>query len=67
MVNEIKGILHQTDALSDLIRYAGHAEPSETFDEELVSRFLDRATIRTRSEIVFHLKCGLSLTERIGN
>ena len=66
LVNEIKGILHQTDALSDLIQYAGHAEPSETFDEELVSRFLDRATIRTRSEIVFHLKCGLSLTERIG-
>ena len=67
LLNEIKGILHQTDALSDLIQYAGHAEPSETFDEELVSRFLDRATIRTRSEIVFHLKCGLSLTERIGN
>jgi hypothetical protein len=24
-------------------------------------------TIRTRTEIVFHLKCGLNLTERIGD
>ena len=66
LLGEIKGILHQTDALSDLIQYAGHAKPTEAFDGELVGRFLDKVTVRTRSEVVFHLKCGLSLTERIG-
>ena len=65
LVSEITENLHQTDALSDLIQYAGHAEPSEMFDGELVGRFLDHAVICTRTEIVFHLKCGLNLTERI--
>ena len=66
LVGEIKGILHQTDELRELIQYAGHAKTSGTFDGELVGRFLDKVTVRTRSEVVFHLKCGLSLTERIG-
>ena len=66
LVGEIKGVLHKTDALSDLIHYAVHAKASGTFDGELVGRFLDKVTVRTRSEVVFHLKCGLSLTERIG-
>ena len=66
LVKEISGNIHRTDALSDLIRYAGHAKPSTSFDGALVERFLDHAVLRTRNEIVFHLKCGLSLTERIG-
>jgi len=66
LVKAISGSFQMTDSLSDLIQYAGHAEPSESFDGELVGRFLDHATIPTRSEVVFHLKCGLSLTERIG-
>lgn len=66
LVGEIKGILHQTDALRELIQYAGHAEASGTFDGGLVGRFVDKVTVRTRNEVVFHLKCGISLTERIG-
>jgi hypothetical protein len=66
LVKEISGNLHKTDALGDLIQYVGHAQPSTSFDGALVERFLDHAVLQTRDEIVFHLKCGLRLTERIG-
>jgi hypothetical protein len=66
LVKEISGNLHKTDALGYLIQYVGHAQPSTSFDGALVERFLDHAVLQTRDEIVFHLKCGLRLTERIG-
>lgn len=66
LTKEVSGSFQKTDALGDLIRFVSHAQPSTVFDGDLVERFLDKATIRTRSEIVFHLKCGLNLTERIG-
>jgi|GEM_PF-634111 hypothetical protein len=66
LTKEVSGNFQRTDALGDLIRFVSHAQPSTSFDGDLVERFLDKATIRTRSEIVFHLKCGLNLTERIG-
>ena len=66
LVKTVSGSMHQADLLNDLIRYAGHAQPSTEFNSDLVGRFLDHVTIRTRNEIIFHLKCGLNLTERIG-
>ena len=66
VVKEISGSLRQTDALYDLIHFAGHAQPSPDFDGALVERFLDYATLQSREEVTFHLKCGLSLTERMG-
>ena len=62
---EVTGNLHKMDELDDLIRYAAHAQPAPDFNGELVFRFLDHATLRSRDEITFHLKCGLSLTERL--
>ena len=66
LVKDVTGSLHQADSLNDLIHYAGRSEPSTNFDGALFEQFIDRVTIRTRTEIVFHLKCGLNLTERIG-
>ena len=67
LVKEISGSYHKTDALGDLIRFAGHAEPCESFDGTLVGRFLDHAEVISRNEVIFHLKCGLRLKERIGD
>ena len=36
------------------------------FDPDLFERFVDHITVCSREEIIFHLKCGLSLRERIG-
>ncbi|MBQ9267983.1 MAG: hypothetical protein IJ206_00545 [Oscillospiraceae bacterium] len=66
LVKDVTGSLHQADSLNDLIRYVGHAKPSVDYEGDLFERFIDHVTIRTRTEIVFHLKCGLNLTERIG-
>ena len=61
----IVGGIQKTEALTELIRFVGHAEPSTDFNGELVERFLETATVSSRDEVVFHLKCGLNLTERI--
>lgn len=62
---EVTGKLHKMDELDDLIRHAAHAQPAPDFNGDLVFRFLDYATLQSRAEITFHLKCGLSLTERL--
>lgn len=66
LVTDVNGSIHQADSMGDLLRYAGHAQMRPDFDGDLFDRFVDHVTIRTRTEIVFHLKCGLNLTERIG-
>ena len=63
---DASGSIHQADSLNDLIRYVAHAQPSTDFDGALFERFIDHVTIRTRTEVLFHLKCGLHLTERVG-
>lgn len=65
LVKEVTGCMKMTEALNDLIHYVNHAQPSPDFDGELVERFLDHGTVQSREEITFHLKCGLSLTERM--
>ena len=66
LVKDVSGSIHQADSLNDLIRYVAHAQPGTEFNGDLFERFVNQVTIRTRTEIVFHLKCGLNLTERIG-
>ena len=53
-------------ALEDLMHFTGHSEMLTEFDGELVGRFVDRITVYSQTEVTFHLKCGLSLRERIG-
>ena len=65
LMGVIVGGIQKTEALTELIRFVGHAEPSTDFNGELVERFLETATVSSREEVIFHLKCGLSLTERI--
>ena len=36
------------------------------FDAELFDKFVDHITVASREKLVFSLKCGLSLEERIG-
>ena len=65
LTNEVTGSYQKADALSELTEYAKHALPSVSFDGDLVRRFLENATVVSRTEIIFHMKCGLNLTERI--
>ncbi len=62
----IGGDLRKTEALREIIRFTGRGEMSESFDAELFDRFVDHVLVCSREEIMFFLKCGLRLTERIG-
>jgi len=35
------------------------------FEDETFLAFVDSITVESRKKIVFHLKCGLNLTERL--
>lgn len=49
----------------DLLRFTEKSPMLEAFDDQLFTRFVERILIRSRHEAVFHLKCGLTLTERM--
>lgn len=48
-----------------LIKFTAKAEMFQEFDGELVNNYLDHITVHSPDEVTFHLKCGLSLKERI--
>lgn len=47
-----------------LLHFAEKSSPFTTFDEALFEQFVDSILIRSRDEICYVLKCGLTLTER---
>ena len=65
LVNGINNDLHITEALQELILFTGKQEMFSEFNEDVFRKFVDRMTLSTRTEVVFHLKCGLSLREII--
>ncbi len=65
LIKSVTGNVQRTDDLSDLLRFVDRTDPSDSFDGALVDEFLDHATIHSRTDITFHLKCGLSLLERM--
>lgn len=65
LIKSVTGNVQRTDDLSNLVRFVDRANPSDSFDGTLVDEFLDHATIHSRTDITFHLKCGLSLLERM--
>ena len=65
MIKEIKGDIRQLEELDILIRYTANAQMATDFQGDLVHMFLDHACLCSKHVIIFHLKCGLSLTERM--
>ncbi len=53
--------------LEKLYRFCDGKPAYTEFPAELVEQFLIKATINTREEITFELKCGLHLRERMSN
>lgn len=65
LINGINDGLHKTEALQELILFTGKQEMFSEFDEDVFKRFVDRMTLSSRNEVVFHLKCGLNLKEEV--
>lgn len=65
LINGISDDFHKTEALLELILFSGKQEMSSDFDGEVFKKFVDRMTLSSRNEVVFHLKCGLNLKEEV--
>ena len=63
--SEINGELTKTESLRDLIRFTGKSEMLSDFDAGLFERFVDHAVVSSRTELEFHLKCGMKVKETI--
>ena len=66
LVKEVTGCMKMTEALNELLRYVGHAQPSPDFDGELVERFLDHGEVLAREEGTCDLKSGPRVGGRVG-
>ena len=61
----IKGELKKSENLAELMKFVNTETMHTEFDANVFLRFVDRMTICSRKEIIFHLKCGLNLKERM--
>ena len=65
LTKAVTGKIQKMDDLSNLVKYIDKAQLTDSFDGTLVTQFLDHATIHSRTEITFYLKCGLNLKEKM--
>lgn len=65
LIKVVTGNDEKIKELQRLLEYVDNAKVRNDFDGNLVTAFLNSATIDSRTEITFHLKCGLSLKERM--
>ena len=63
--NGISADAHKTEALQELLLFTGKQEMFSEFDDDVFKRFVERMTLSSRKEVVFHLKCGLKLKEEV--
>ncbi len=66
LVKEINGDMKKTEELREILKHTGKGEMLSEFDADIFERFVDHITICSREELIFHLRCGLDLRERIG-
>ena len=62
--HSISDSLNHVSETTRLLRFAEKSSPLTAFDETLFEQFVDSILIRSRDEICYVLKCGLTLTER---
>ena len=63
--NSVSSDVSKVTAATDLLHFAEKGEMLGAYDGELFEKYVRRIIIKSRTEFVFELKCGLALTERI--
>lgn len=63
--HEVNGELTKIDEVSNLFKYVQKADMLTEFNAELFEEVVDHISVISREEIIFELKCGLSLKERV--
>ncbi|SFS07388.1 recombinase family protein [Anaeromicropila populeti] len=65
LIHAVKGNKARVDALEKLLRFTAKKKRVTEFDEEVFRAYVDKSVVLSRSEILFELKCGLNLKERL--
>lgn len=61
----INGELTRTEEISRLLRFANKEEMMTVFDGDLFEDYVEQIVVCSRTEIAFHMKCGLILKEGV--
>lgn len=65
MINSVSGDRTKIEALETLIKFASGSEMLTEYSDEIFLSYVEVITVLSRKEIVFELKCGLKLKERL--
>lgn len=57
--------MREAQKASALLRYVNNHPPFAEYEEDAFTRFVESVVIHSRTCVEFHLKCGLSLKERM--
>lgn len=65
LLNSIGGDMSKAEELQNLIKFTTKKVMLSDYDDEVFLSYVERVTVLSRIEIVFELKCGLKLKERL--
>ena len=65
LIRSVHGDAEKAEELQNLFRFTSKGMMLTAFDDELFLSHVERILVVSRSEVVFKLKCGLSLKERL--
>lgn len=65
LMHSIGGDMSKAEELQNLIKFTTQKAMLTEYDDELFLSYVERVTVLSRAEIVFELKCGLKLKERL--
>lgn len=65
LMRSVNGDMVKIEELQRLLRFISKGTMLTEFDDAVFLSFVERVTVLSRKEVVFQLKCGLSLRERL--
>lgn len=65
LIHFIGGDMSRTEELKKLMKFVSKSEMLTQYVDELFLSYVERITVLSREELVFELKCGLKLRERL--
>ena len=65
LMHSVNGEMVKTEELQKLMKFVSKGTMQTEFEEEAFCSFVTGITVYSREEVVFELKCGLSLKERL--
>lgn len=65
LAHTIQDELARTENVSRLLRFANKEKLLTTFDGDLFEEYVEQVVVCSKTEIAFHMKCGLILRERV--